>query len=365
MSDDARELLVREFPVEVAEVGDGRTLEARIVPYNTPAKVVDLPQNGGTGIPYMESWAPGAFDRQSGALNRVKVWLNFEHQPGLQGVVGHGEELDSRPDGLYGTFRMHDDADGNKALGMVREGLLTGISLEAFSIRHRRTAEGIVERVRGHLDKVSLCRLSKAAFEGAQVLAVRETPSPDEPEPDAPEPAPEPSEPSEADSALQLSPDNPLPVTEPAPDDSALEPAESSQRQFTHEEVQEAAGIIERKTRVDELLERVGYEPILKRTVTTKAWDGSAARFSDSEYERSCLICRGGDEPPKTRCSLPVLEPDGTLNVHALGAAAGRLNQLTNATTAQKAAAARKLRRLYGQAEMDPPPSVMAMAGRA
>ena len=137
MSDEPRELLLREFPVEVSEVGDGRTLEARIVPYNTPARVVDTVENGGTGIPYMESWAPGAFDRQSGALNRVKVWLNFEHQQGLQGIVGHGEALDSRTDGLYGTFRMHDDADGNKALGMVRDGLLTGISLEAFSIRHR------------------------------------------------------------------------------------------------------------------------------------------------------------------------------------------------------------------------------------
>jgi HK97 family phage prohead protease len=285
------------------------------------------------------------------------VWLNFEHQPGLQGVVGHGEELDSRPDGLYGTFRMHDDADGNKALGMVREGLLTGISLEAFSIRHRRTAEGVVERVRGHLDKVSLCRLSKAAFEGAQVLAVRETPSDDEPEPDDQESASEPAELTDADQV----------PAEPVSDESAPEPvlAESSQRQFTNEEVEVIAASLERKSRVDELLERVGYEPILKRTVTTRAWDGSAARFSDSEYERSCLICRSGDEPPKTRCSLPVLEPDGALNVHALDAAAGRLNQLTNVTTEQKAAAARKLRRLYSQAEMEPPPSVMAMAGRA
>lgn len=316
MSDDARELLVREFPVEVAEVGDGRTLEARIVPYNTPAKVVDRVENGGTGVPYMESWAPGAFDRQSGALNRVKVWLNFEHQPGLQGIVGHGEALDSREDGLYGTFRMHDDADGNKALGMVREGLLTGISLEAYSLRHHRTAEGVVERIRGHLDKVSLCRLSKAAFDGAQVLAVRETPSDDEPEPDEPTPEPEPEKPSEAALALQ----------------------------------------------------RIGYEPLTARDVTRKPWVPNVDRFTDEEYEASCLITREGEGPLKERASLPILEPDGTISVEALRIAAGTLSGarggLRNVTAAERSDAARKLVRYYRMAEERPPDSLTALAFR-
>jgi len=310
MSDEPRELLLREFPVEVTEGGDGRTLEARIVPYNTPARVVDTVENGGTGIPYMESWAPGAFDRQSGALNRVKVWLNFEHEPGLRGIVGHGEALDSRDDGLYGTFRMHDNADGNKALRMVHDGLLTGISLEAFSIRHRRTAEGVVERVRGHLDRVSLCRLSKAAFEGAAVLAVREEPNP-EPEP---EPEPAPDEPSEADLALQ----------------------------------------------------RIGFEPLLVSTVVRRPWVVGAARYEDDEYLRACLVDRGGEADVKLRCSLPVLEPNGDLNVNALKPAADVLSGaragLRGVSPTDKAQAARKLLRYYAQAEMDPPPSLRRVA---
>src|SRR5678815_3726444 len=152
MSDEPREMLLREFPVEVSEGDDGRTLEARIVPYNTPTQVVDRVENGGTGEPYLESWAPGAFDRQAGAVNRVKVWLNFEHERGLRGIVGHGVQLDSRDDALYGVFRVHDNSDGNKALQMVRDGLLTGISLEALPLRTRRTVEGVVERVRAHLE---------------------------------------------------------------------------------------------------------------------------------------------------------------------------------------------------------------------
>lgn len=303
MSDEPREMLLREFPVEVSEGGDGRTLEARIVPYNTPTQVVDRVENGGTGVPYMESWAPGAFDRQSSAINRVKVWLNFEHERGLRGIVGHGVELDSRDDALYGTFRVHDNSDGNKALQMVRDGLLTGISLEALPLRTRRTAEGIVERVRAHLEKVSLCRVG--AYSDAAVLALREEPPPED---DEPEPAPEPvpDEPSEADLALQ----------------------------------------------------RVGFEPLVVREVTRKPWVPDASRFTDEEYERSCLVER----------SLPVLEPDGTLNANALGKAAGVLmgarGGLRGVGPEEKAKAARKLLRYYDQADIVPPPGLRQVAAR-
>ena len=340
MSDEARELLLREFPVEVSEGGDGRTLEARIVPYNTPARVVDKIENGGTGVPYMETWAPGAFDRQSGALNRVKVWLNFEHEPGFRGIVGHGEALDSRSDGLYGTFRIHDNADGNKALRMVQDGLLTGISLEAFSIRHRRTAEGVVERIRGHLDRVSLCRLSKAAFEGAAVLALREEPAPD-PDPDPDEPAPEPT-PDEPDSQ-RMSPQDVR--EEIAAEEAAKNPPEFSEAELA--------------------LQRVGYEP-LTVTVVRQPWNPDAARFTDEEYERACLVDRGGELAVKERCSLLILEPNGDVNANALKPAADVLSGtragLRGVSGADKANAARKLIRYYAQADMDPPDGLRRVA---
>lgn len=332
MGDEQRELLLREFPVEVMEGGDGRTLEARIVPYNTPTRVVDLPENGGTGKPYMESWSPGAFDKQSGAIGRVKVWLNFEHQRGLQGIVGHGVELDSRDDALYGTFRVHENSDGNKALQMVRDGLLTGISLEAIPLRTRRTAEGIVERVRAHLEKVSLCRMG--AYEDATVLALRE----------APDPAPNADYiPLSIDQTGRLHVD--LGDHEPA---SAPEPAEPSDAELA--------------------LQRIGWQPLLVRAVTRKPWSGDASRFTDEQYERSCLVCRSGDDPPKQRCSLPVLEPNGDVNANALAAAAavlsGARGGLGGVSAAEKATAARKLRRYYTTANMDPPPSLVALASR-
>jgi HK97 family phage prohead protease len=312
MSEHDPERLVRE--VSFAVEGDGRTIEARIVPYDVPTQVVDKPEYGGTGIPYLERWLPGAFSKQAGAANRVEVWMNFEHEPGIRGIIGHGVALREAPDALYGTFRVHPGADGDKALHMVNEGILTGLSVEAIPTRSEHTREGIVNRAKAILDKVSLCRGGLSAYQAAEVLAVREAPP--EPEPD--EPAPEPP---------------------PEPDPG-------------------------RAAEVDAVLERLGVERTLKRAISRSPWNGAAARFSDEQYERSALICRAGDDPPKTRCSLPVLEPNGDVNTNALGAAAARLNQVTGINPAMRAAAARKLVRLYRQCDMEPPEMLRAMASR-
>lgn len=308
----SEEIIRREFPVELTPVGDGRTLELRIVPYNTVARVSD---NGGE--PYEEAWMPGAFDKQLNAANRVLV--NFEHEQGFAGVVGRGTELRSTTDSLDGTFRILQGADGDKALELVNEGVLTGVSLEAIPTKSVRDENGIVQRVKARLVNIALCRFP--AFKDAQVLAVREGEPDDEPEPD------------------------PEPVPDPEPEPVASE-----------------------RTLVDEMLERVGFQPLLQRAVTRRPWDGSAARFDDEEYKRSCLIDRGGEAPVKERCSLPVLEPNGDINANALGAAAGALagarGGLRGVTMAQKAAAARRLIRYYTQADMEPPASLRALAGR-
>jgi HK97 family phage prohead protease len=238
------------------------------------------------------------------------MWLNFEHEQGIRGIVGHGVELEDRGDGLHGSFRVHENADGDKALQLVREGLLGGLSLEFVAMRSR-TVDGIVQRLRAHIDKVSLVRFP--AYEGAQVLAVREQPLEEEEETPAP--------------ALRAEP------------------------------------------MVDELAERLAaleLEPLRRIATTGKTWDGSPARFTDDQYKRSALFCRGGGDPPKADCSLPVLEPDGTLNTNALGAAAAALagarGGVRGASPQQKASAARKLIRYYNAAGLEPPASLIALA---
>ena len=38
-------------------------------------------------------------------------------------------------------------------------------------------------------------------------------------------------------------------------------------------------------TEIEAALTRVGYEPLITRAITKKPWDGSAARFTDEQYQ--------------------------------------------------------------------------------
>lgn len=156
-------LLVRTFAADIDM--HGRTIEARVVPYDVPTLVRD---KGGPA--YTEVWRSGSFAEQAAATDGVATWLNFEHQRGVGGVIGNATELRDERDGLYGVFDVHRNPDGDKALSLVKDGLLRGISLEAFPIESA-TRHGIVERLRARLDAAALCR--RPAYKTAQVLAVR------------------------------------------------------------------------------------------------------------------------------------------------------------------------------------------------
>lgn len=167
-----RPVLRREFAASLTP-GDGRTIDVRIVPYGE--RIVHDDGFGGVprGVAYREEWVPGAFADQARALGREKeVLVNFEHQDGLQGVIGHGVALREESDGFYGSFRLHETADGEKALMLVREDVLRTVSLEAKPKKSVRTADGVVQRVKAHLVNIALTRFG--AYEGAVVLALRE-----------------------------------------------------------------------------------------------------------------------------------------------------------------------------------------------
>lgn len=295
---DTGRVLVRAFEAELAE-GDGRTIDARIAPYNTPAIVADPPDF----LPYQEMFLPGAFERQLRSPNRVRVWLNFEHEQGLRGIVGHGAELTDHADGLHGRFRVHENADGDKALQLVHEGVLTGLSLEFAAIRSR-IVDGVTARVRAHIDKVALCRAERAAYELAQVLAVREGPD-------------------ELDEGSSSSSSAPKPEALPLD-----------------------AQLVER-------MERLGITPLGRLELSEAQWDASPDRFTAEEFARSTLL----------EGRLPVLEPDGALNVHALVEATRALTGARSGLALQhRAAAARKLIRYYRHANLEVPAGLVTLA---
>ena len=120
----------REFPAEL-EAGAGRTLDVRIVPYGKPTEVSD------GGPIYREEWVEGAFDDQLIAGHRLQVFLNFEHEQGIGGIIGDGVALRSQPDGLHGSFEILDGRNGDKALALVNAGQASAASPSRRSSRKR------------------------------------------------------------------------------------------------------------------------------------------------------------------------------------------------------------------------------------
>lgn len=83
--------------------------------------------------------------------------------------------------------------------------------------------------------------------------------------------------------------------------------------------------------------------------VTFKPWNGSASRFTDDEYRRSCLI--KGPAPFKTNCHLPVREPDGTVNCNGVSAAKGALSGARGANMVASASVRSTLNSLSAQCD--------------
>ena len=102
--------------------------------------------------PYLEKFLPCAFRDQveEARAAPLRVWLTREHRKGIDHVIGHAVRLLDLPGGLYGSFRVKDGVEGDEALAMVREGVLSGMSMEATPLRSR-TVDGVRQRLRAHL----------------------------------------------------------------------------------------------------------------------------------------------------------------------------------------------------------------------
>lgn len=162
-------LLHRTFAASLT-AGDGRTVDVRIVPYGEQIEHNDGLGGVPKGVVYREEWAAGAFAHQLNAANRVLA--NCEHEQGILGVVGHGLVLREAHDGLYGSFKIHETPAGETALILIREGVLSTVSMEAAPRKAVRTASGVIRRVKADLRQIAFSRFG--AYKGARVLAVRE-----------------------------------------------------------------------------------------------------------------------------------------------------------------------------------------------
>jgi HK97 family phage prohead protease len=165
---DERQMLARTFQTVDIEA-DGRNVEMLCVPFEVSATVVDPPPFG-DGQPYEEQFARGAFASATKAPNRTL--LEFEHwHPGLSGIIGHAAHLEERDDALYGRFRVTEHTDGDKALALIKDKVLTAASVFFEPIKSARSQSGAMRRLKVKLDRVALCRVG--TWPQAQVIAVR------------------------------------------------------------------------------------------------------------------------------------------------------------------------------------------------
>lgn len=102
-------------------------------------------------------------------------------------------------------------------------------------------------------------------------------------------------------------------------------------------------------------------------SVSDKPWgDFSQADYSDQQWARAALVDRGSEVQGKQRYSLPVREPDGTLNRNGVHAAAGShgIGAVKGIDDAQRRKVARQLVSLYkNELKEDPPESLEDLAG--
>ena len=150
-----------ELDLEVRAEGDGRTICGICVPYNVEQRI---------HASLTEVFLPGAFDAVTRAAHRVKLLMGHDAK-GFP--LGRATTLREDARGLYGEFRVSKTDIGDQALELVRDGVLTNLSVGFQPLKDNRRKDGIVERVKAHLAEVSLVTFG-AYGEKAAVAAVRE-----------------------------------------------------------------------------------------------------------------------------------------------------------------------------------------------
>lgn len=147
--------------------GDGRTISGMFVPWNRPTPVLK-PVAG------LEKFKRGAFDKSLGESKRpIPLLLHHHEDEPAAKLISH----ENREDGHYAVFRALDTRAGKDALELIREEVVTGLSVGGWAVPARtkisvmRGGTRVIERSEMRLDHIGLVRIP--AYDDAQVLALR------------------------------------------------------------------------------------------------------------------------------------------------------------------------------------------------
>ncbi len=151
-----------EPDLEIRSGGDGRTVMGIAVPYNR-AQQIDSHLT--------EEFVPGVFAHQIRAAHRVPLTLGHLAMGGA--LIGKTTLLREDAAGLYGEWRVSRTVTGDETLELLRDGVLSHLSIGFREDKNKRTPAGVVQRTRAHLREVAVV-LEGAYGEKAMVSAVRQ-----------------------------------------------------------------------------------------------------------------------------------------------------------------------------------------------
>jgi Escherichia/Staphylococcus phage prohead protease len=145
--------------LEVRADGDGRTISGTVMPYGETCKV------GG----YTESFAPGSFDGTDPAAVKLLVQHDRERLP-----IGVATSFTDTATGFEGSFKVSKTSPGDDVLELIRDGVVSGLSVGFLPIPDgdRWSADRTrVERTRAQLVEVSV--VAWPAYDGARIHDLR------------------------------------------------------------------------------------------------------------------------------------------------------------------------------------------------
>ena len=142
---------------------DGRTIVGLAVPFNTVATVSD---DGRTS--YKEAFAPGSFAvtiAQRGSRVRAHAQHRTDRLP-----IGKASHLEETDVGLVSHLKVSDTVAGNDVLALVRDGVMTGLSVGFRGIKET-TRNRVRVRTEVALSEISV--VADPAYADAQISGVR------------------------------------------------------------------------------------------------------------------------------------------------------------------------------------------------
>jgi HK97 family phage prohead protease len=144
------EVVYRSFEPDLevrsaAQGGDGRTIVGIAVPYGRPQRI---------DRSLVEQFNQGAFNHQLRASHRVPFARNHQKLGGT--LIGKTISMRDDAAGLYGEWRVSKTPSGDETLELVKDGVLSQLSIGFREDKNRRLPDGTVARTRAHLTEVAV-----------------------------------------------------------------------------------------------------------------------------------------------------------------------------------------------------------------